>query len=118
MGAALNWFTHLPPYSITSFDMLVNKFSAQFATSRPHHVGSTTLINVRQEKGEPLRNFMERLGKLTLQIINLDPNLALHPLITALHPGPFADSLCKMPVLDLDELRCRTVKFMQLEELC
>ena len=81
-GAILSWFTNLPPYSISDYDMLADKFSAQFVTSRPHHVDSLALINVRQEKGESLRTFMERFGKLTLRIKNLDPNVVLHHLIS------------------------------------
>ncbi|XP_027922692.1 uncharacterized protein LOC114180581 [Vigna unguiculata] len=41
----------------------------------------------------------------------------MHHLITALKPGPFVDSLCKKPVNNLDELRTRATKFMQMEEL-
>ena len=41
----------------------------------------------------------------------------MHHPITALKPGPFVDSLCKKPVNNLDELRTRTTKFMQMEEL-
>jgi len=61
---------------------------------------------------------MERFGKLTLQIKNLDPNVSLHHLIATFRPGPFVESLCKKPAYDLDELRCRVAKFMELEELC
>jgi len=75
------------------------------------------LINVRQGRGESLRTFMERFGKLTLQIKNRDPNVALHHLITTLCLGPFADNQCKKPALDLDEFRSSAAKFMQLEEL-
>ena len=64
-----------------------------------------------------MRTFMERFRKLALQIKNLDPNVALLHLIMTLHPGPFADNLCKKPALDLDELRSRVAKFIQLEEL-
>ena len=37
-GAVLSWFTCLPPLCIDCFDTLVEKFGAQFATSRPHHL--------------------------------------------------------------------------------
>jgi len=48
---------------------------------------------------------MERFRKLTLRIWNLDPNVALHHLVTALRAGPFADNMCKKPAHDLDKLR-------------
>jgi len=60
---------------------------------------------------------MERFGKLALQIQDLNPEVALHHMVTALHPRSFADSLWKKPVSDLDELRKRVGKFMQLEKL-
>ncbi|XP_068483323.1 uncharacterized protein [Phaseolus vulgaris] len=116
-GAALSWFTRLPPLSVDCFDTLVEKFGAQFATSRPHHLTSIALVNIRQEKGESLRMFMERFGKVALGIRNLSPEVTMHHMITALKPGPFADSLCKKPATNLDELRQRASKFMQMEEL-
>ncbi|XP_027941132.1 uncharacterized protein LOC114194928 [Vigna unguiculata] len=116
-GPALNWFTRLPPNSIDCFDTLANHFGIQFATSKPHHLTSLALVNIRQEKGESLREFMERFGKISLNISNLNPEVAMHHHITALKPGPFVDSLCKKPVKNLDELWTRATKFMQMEEL-
>jgi len=49
-GATLSWFTRLPPLSIDCFDTLIEKFGAQFATSRPHHLTLIALVNIRQEK--------------------------------------------------------------------
>ena len=60
---------------------------------------------------------MERFGKISLNISNLNPEVAMHHLITALKHGPFIDSVCKKPVNNLDELRTRATKFMQMEEL-
>ncbi|XP_068492279.1 uncharacterized protein [Phaseolus vulgaris] len=116
-GAALSWFTKLSPNSIDSFATLVAKFETQFATSRPHHLTSIALVGIRQEKGESLRAFVDRFSKVAMSIRNLSPDVAMHHMLTALRPGPFADNLCMQPADNLDELRKRAAKYMQLEEL-
>ena len=67
-GMALSSFTKLPPYSIDSFKTLVNLFTTQFATSRPHHLTSIALVNIRQGRSKSLRTFMDRFNQVTLQI--------------------------------------------------
>ncbi|XP_068504393.1 uncharacterized protein [Phaseolus vulgaris] len=116
-AATLSWFTRLPPLCIYCFDTLVKKFGAQFATSRPHHLTSIALVNIRQERIESLRAFMDRFGKVALSIHNLSLKVTMHHMITTLKPRPFADNLCKKPAVNLDELRQRASKFMQMEEL-
>ena len=49
-GPAPNWFTRLPPDFIDCFDTLATHFGIQFTTSKPHHLTSLALVNIRQEK--------------------------------------------------------------------
>jgi len=80
----LSWFTRLPPNLVDSFKALATKFTTQYATSRPHHMTSLALINIKQEKGESLRTFMERFSKVSTSIKNLMPEIAMHHLVSRL----------------------------------
>ena len=75
---------------------------------------SVALVNIRQEKNESLQTFMKRFKKIALNILNLDPIVAIHHLIMALWLGPFVNSLCKKPTTGLDELRMRATKYMHM----
>ncbi|XP_020230118.1 uncharacterized protein LOC109810918 [Cajanus cajan] len=116
-GRALSWFTRLPANSVVSFNTLASQFTIQFVTSRPHQLTSMALVSIRQEKKESLRTFMSRFNKAALEIRDLNPAVALHHLTTTLKPGPFANSICKKPPIDMDDLRRRADKYMQMEEL-
>jgi len=116
-GMVLSWFTKLPPYSIDSFKTFVSLFTTQFATSRPHHLTSIALVNIRQGKSESLRAFMDQFNHFTLQIRNLNSEVALHHMVTTLRPEPFANNLCKKSALNMNEMRVRAANFMSLEEL-
>ncbi|XP_020238883.1 uncharacterized protein LOC109817941 [Cajanus cajan] len=116
-GRALSWFTRRTASSIDSFSTLASQFTVQFATSRPHQLTSLALVNIRQERKESLRAFMTRFNKAALEIRDLHPAVALHHLTTALKPGPFANSICKKPPTDMDDLRRIADKYMQMEEL-
>ena len=81
--ASLSWFTCLSTHCV---DTLVTKFGAQFTTSRPRHLTSIALVNIRQEKTKSLRTFMERFGKVELNIRNLSPEVAMHLMVIAVKP--------------------------------
>jgi len=85
-------------------ETLVANFGTQFAIRRPHHLTFIVLVNIRQEKGESLGPFMERLKKVSLYICNLNQEEALHHMVMTLRLGPFVDNICKKLVEELDEL--------------
>ncbi|XP_068483112.1 uncharacterized protein [Phaseolus vulgaris] len=115
-GEPLTWFTELPPNSIDDFDVLAAKFSTQYATSRPHHMSFMSLLAVQQEKGESLRTFLDRFNKACMNIRGLKQEVALHHLVSAIRPSRFTESLIKKPPQDMEDLRTRATKFMQIEE--
>ncbi|XP_020229604.1 uncharacterized protein LOC109810528 [Cajanus cajan] len=117
LGALLiNQLNLLPAESIDNFDTLVRRFTAQYATSRPHHVTSAALASLRQGNNESLRAFMERFASISVKIQNLNPEVALHAMLMALKPGPFVDSLCRRAPADMDELHARAVGYIHMEE--
>ncbi|XP_020232485.1 uncharacterized protein LOC109812832 [Cajanus cajan] len=116
-GRALSWFTKLSSSSIDSFNELSSQFTLQFATSKPYTTTSLALAGVRQEKKASLRSFMDRFNKIAMKIGNLNPTVALDRLSTALRSGPFVNSHCKKPPVDMNDLRRRAEKYMQMEEL-
>jgi len=60
---------------------------------------------------------MDRFGRIVVQIRNLNPKVALHSMLFALRLGKFADSLCKNPPNNMDEL-CEWAKgYIQIEEM-
>ena len=83
----LGWFSDLPPNSIANFDALELKFTTQYATSRPHRTSSMSLLNVKQERGESLRVFMDMFSKVCMGIRNLNPDIAMHHLVSAIVPS-------------------------------
>ncbi|XP_072060427.1 uncharacterized protein [Arachis hypogaea] len=58
--AAMKWFDSLPPRSVTSFDDLSRKFLMQFSIQNDKVKHAPSLLEVKQEVGEPLRDYMER----------------------------------------------------------
>ncbi|XP_020203330.1 uncharacterized protein LOC109788888 [Cajanus cajan] len=60
---------------------------------------------------------MIRFNKAALEIRDLNLAVALHHLTTALKPGPFANNICKKPPTDMDDLRRRADKYIQMKEL-
>ena len=68
---------------------------------------STALASLRQVDDEFLRKFNDRFRCTTIQIRNLNPEVALHSMLLTLHPDKFVDNLCKKPLGSMDKLRER-----------
>ena len=104
-GTALEWFTTLSPYSINSFDNLSHMFTTHFAGSRSHQTTTISLIDVRQEQGETLREFIDRFSKAALRTPHLNQEMILQCMALTLQLGPFANNVYLHPPASMHELK-------------
>ncbi|XP_014511822.1 uncharacterized protein LOC106770532 [Vigna radiata var. radiata] len=116
-GEALEWFDSLPDGSIENFKGLSNMFKNQFAACRTQEATIVDLMNLKQGKEEPLKDFMDRFQKTVRRVKGLSTELALQHVMPGLRPGPFKDSVCRNPPRSMEELRQRTADEIRVEDM-
>ena len=93
-GAALKWLLNVPPYSITSFAHLINLFNSQFSCSRTFERLTSDLYRITQGSDETLRSYVNKFGRESLDIPNLDITTAVQAFKMGLQKNsPFYDDL-------------------------
>lgn len=90
-GEALEWFNSLPNNSIENFEVIRCMFKKQFAACNTQDITVVDLMNLRQEKEESLKTFMDRYQKTIRRVKGLTLELALQYVLPALRLGPFKD---------------------------
>jgi len=75
-----------------------------------HHLTSIVLVNIRLEKTESLRAFMEHFGKIALVIWNLSLEVPKHHMVMTLKLRSFFDTMQEVG----HELRRVTIKSYQV----
>ena len=98
LGITLDWFISLPNGYITSFDQFSILFREQFIVNRAPPPVSFDLFDVKQYKGEPLKDL------LILKLHTKDEAMMVHAFRQGMLPGPFSDSL----------IRCRPKTFSKI----
>ncbi|XP_057746852.1 uncharacterized protein LOC130966103 [Arachis stenosperma] len=88
--APMKWFDNLPHRSVTSFDNLSRKFLMRFSIQKDKVKHALSLLGVKQEVREPLRDYMERFNKECLEIQDLPTETVIMGLINGLREGPFS----------------------------
>ncbi|XP_057739847.1 uncharacterized protein LOC130956936 [Arachis stenosperma] len=93
--AAMKRFDSLPPRSVTSFDDLSHKFLTYFSIQKDKVKHAPSMLGVKQEVGEPLRDYMERFNKACLEIQDLPIEAVIIGLVNGLRERPFSQSILK-----------------------
>jgi len=76
-----------------------------------------TLVNLKQNPGESLSDFVARFNVEALSIENLDQGIAMVAFQNALRAGPFTQSLAKRPPQTFTEILSRATKYINAEEV-
>ena len=107
----------LAPYSIDYFDTLSHLFATHFAGSHPREATPLSFLNVRQEKDEMLRAFIDRFRKAALRMPNLTQEMILQCMALTLKPSPFTDNIYLRPPASMHELKLRVADYIRMEEM-
>ena len=75
------------------------------------------LVNVKQNQGESLWDFVARFNEEALSIDEFDQQIAMVALQNGLRAGPFTQSLAKTPYHTFTEVLVRANKYINTKEM-
>ncbi|KAL0449073.1 UNVERIFIED_CONTAM: hypothetical protein Slati_1463700 [Sesamum latifolium] len=114
--AAQQWFNQLPSAMIGSFREFRSLFLHQFASSRKHRKTELSLFSIRQNKGESLKDYLQRFNTAALEVPSATQEVKASVFAQGLMDGDFFKSLTKKPATKFDVLLARAVKYINMED--
>ncbi|KAL2542498.1 Uncharacterized protein Adt_03476 [Abeliophyllum distichum] len=114
---AREWFDTLPPRSISTFANFAKKFAICFSSSERKKKTTMGLMQVTQDKGETLHEYMSRFNRATLGIKNLQMSSVITALLSGLRNHGFRASLSKKPAESMTELLWQAEEYIDQEEV-
>ncbi|XP_059639659.1 uncharacterized protein LOC132282045 [Cornus florida] len=115
-GWARLWFNKLKPGSIENFEELSKQFIGHFIAGQKHRRPAIHLLNVKQQKGESLRDYISRFNTEMLQVEEVDDKVALTAFMGGLQTSKFLFSLLKEAPTSMTELMVRAWKHMNADD--
>ena len=113
VGAASTWLSRLPPRSIDSFYELSNQFMNNYQSCISKRASAFDLFQIRQRKGESLRDFCSRFNLVMNEIPELQASVAYAAFFKAVANESIIRSLGKSELATLAELISRHRKYIQ-----
>ncbi|XP_020228199.1 uncharacterized protein LOC109809334 [Cajanus cajan] len=114
--AALDWFSSLPDRSITDFDVFGRLFMAQFVANKKKSPITADLFDLKQQRGESLKDFLQRFNEVALRIGSLDERMAVITFQKGLRSGAFDIALDKANCQTMSEVRAFALSHIKTEE--
>ena len=103
--------------TIASFADLVDAFNLQFSSSRHFEKTMSDLYRIFQNKREPLRDYLSRINKEKVTIMNCDIPMAIEAFRRGLvRDSSLYDELTKYPCKTMDNVQAKAMAQVILEE--
>ncbi|XP_057803311.1 uncharacterized protein LOC131018613 [Salvia miltiorrhiza] len=103
-GIAQQWFRALEPDSVHSFKQLHDTFMWQFASSKCAAMTAMSLMDLKQEPTETLKEFAARFTKASLEVLKAESQIKGYAFVRRLRPGAFFDNLQVKQPRDFDDI--------------
>ncbi|XP_073110866.1 uncharacterized protein [Elaeis guineensis] len=114
--AARAWYSDLRSGSIYSFGQLEHTFVAHFSTSRKPPRISDSFFSLKQGENETLRYFVTRFNTITLEVRDLNEDMAISAMKRGLRRSRFTYFLDKTLPRTYAELLEHAYKYMRADE--
>ncbi|XP_057803341.1 uncharacterized protein LOC131018642 [Salvia miltiorrhiza] len=113
---AQRWFHNLRNNSIYSYDDLHLMFMRQFASAK--RVGKTpiSLMDIRQEPQETLREYVARFNTIALDIPDAESQIKWYAFARGLKQGPLFEALQIKPPTSFEDIMTIIPGYLQLED--
>ncbi|XP_057786440.1 uncharacterized protein LOC131003887 [Salvia miltiorrhiza] len=113
---AQRWFHNLRNNSIYSYDDLHLIFMRQFASAK--RVGKTpiSLMDIRQEPQETLREYVARFNTIALDIPDAESQIKWYAFARGLKQGPLFEALQIKPPTSFEDIMTIIPGYLQLED--
>ncbi|XP_057811678.1 uncharacterized protein LOC131025917 [Salvia miltiorrhiza] len=117
IGPALQWYTNLPNYSISSFAQLTDIFVQQYASSKKLEKISEDLYAMIQRRDESLRDYIGRFNKEKVSITNCSTQTAITTFRKSLLPdSDLYKDLTKYPCKTMEDVLAKAWAQIKWEE--
>ncbi|RDY06984.1 hypothetical protein CR513_08954, partial [Mucuna pruriens] len=115
-GVAMHWLATLPPQSIRTFSNLATSFASQFAANKTKCLEVADLFDIKQSKGETLKNYLARFNNAMVRVNDPDKKFFVKAFQKELRAGQFSNSLALRKSLTMEEIRAQAEKHIEVEE--
>ncbi|RDX65934.1 hypothetical protein CR513_55364, partial [Mucuna pruriens] len=106
----------LPPRSVQTFKDLVSSFLSQFAANKVKRLEVADLFDIKQGEGESLKKYLARFNNATVRVDDPDQKFFVKAFQKGLRAGPFSDALALRKPTNMEEIRERAEKHVEMEE--